>query len=76
MCVMWVPPSSASTAIFSKGIDLSGDVAIGVPAQQTFGSNAIDVATVAEAVIDEFRKGVPHGVKVIKVFDPTQFIRS
>ncbi|QEY32504.1 efflux RND transporter permease subunit [Synechococcus sp. RSCCF101] len=61
---------------FLKGIDLAGNVAIGVPVQQTFGSNAIDVATAAEAVIDEFRRTVPPGVKVIKVFDQTQFIRS
>jgi len=60
---------------FLKGIDLSDDVAIGVPVQQIFGSNAIDVATAAEDVIDGFRKSRPPGVKVIKVFDQTQFVR-
>ncbi|MEO1003071.1 MAG: efflux RND transporter permease subunit [Cyanobacteria bacterium J06638_7] len=61
---------------FLKGFDLNGNNGIGVPIQQTFGSNAIDVADEAAKVIEEFRATLPPGVKVEKVFDQTQFIRS
>ena len=62
---------------YQAGINgITGHPCIGFGVIQLPGSNAITTAKAVDAVLEDFRKTLPPGVKLEKVFDQTDFINA
>ncbi|MEO1003074.1 MAG: efflux RND transporter permease subunit [Cyanobacteria bacterium J06638_7] len=56
--------------------DLNAVPSVGMALYQLSGSNAVDVSSGVQAVVDEFVATLPPGIKVEKIYDTTDFINA
>ncbi len=56
--------------------DMKGLPSVGLAVYQLSGSNALQVSSGVEKVLQEFRASMPPGMKMEKIYDNTDFIRA
>ncbi len=56
--------------------DLNGVPSVGMALYQLSGSNAVDVSSGVQQVVDDFVATLPPGIKVEKIYDTTDFINA